>query len=104
MHVMKTHRRTILKGLGGFTLALPFLEGLRSGSTARAGEPLVQPFAIFLRQANGCASEQDTEVGAEPERFWPSQTGAITPETLAGRALDELTDHYQRLLAVGVNA
>lgn len=101
---MKTHRRTILKGLGGLTLALPFLEGLRSGGTARAGEPLVEPFAIFLRQANGCASAQDTEVGAEPERFWPSAQGELTPETLAGRALEELVDHRSRLLAVGVNA
>jgi hypothetical protein len=101
---MKTHRRTILKGLGGFTLALPFLEGLRSGGTARAGEAPVDPFAIFLRQANGCASAQNTEVGAEPERFWPSAQGELTAETMAGRALDELVDHRSRLLAVGVNA
>lgn len=101
---MKTNRRTILKGLGGFTLALPFLEGLRSGGTARAGEAVVDPFAIFLRQANGCASQQDTEVGAEPERFWPTQPGELTAETMTGRALDELLDHRQRLLAVGVNA
>jgi hypothetical protein len=101
---MKTHRRTILKGLGGFTLALPFLEGLRSGGTARAGETIVDPFAIFLRQANGCASAQDTEVGAEPERFWPTQPGELTAETLTGRALDELLDHREHLLAVGVNA
>jgi Protein of unknown function (DUF1552) len=100
---MKTNRRTILKGLGGLTLALPFLEGLRAGGTARAGEVIVEPYAIFLRQANGCASAQDTDVGAEPERFWPSQTGELTAETLAGRALDELVDHRTRLLAVGVN-
>lgn len=101
---MKTNRRTILKGLGGFTLALPFLEGLRSGGTARAGEVIVDPYAIFLRQANGCASAQDTEVGSEPERFWPSAQGELTAETMAGRALDELVDHRSKLLAVGVNA
>ena len=33
-----------------------------------------------------------------------SPQGAITPETLAGRALDELTEHAGKLLAVGVNA
>ncbi|MEX1365543.1 MAG: DUF1552 domain-containing protein [Nannocystaceae bacterium] len=101
---MKMRRRMVLKGLGGVTLALPFLEGLRSPSTAAAGGEIVQPFAIFFRQANGCASAQNTEVGAEPERFWPSAEGEITPATLAGRALDELTDHHQSLLAVGVDA
>ncbi len=102
---MKTRRRHFLKGLGGFTLALPVLEGLRrSQGTAHAGGAGVDPYAIFFRQANGVASAQDTVVGAEPERFWPSQLGAITPETIAGRALGELTAHHQSLLAVGVNA
>lgn len=100
---MKTHRRTILKGLGGFGLALPFLEGLRSGGTARAGEVIVDPYAIFFRQANGCASAQNTEVGAEPERFWPTAEGELLPETMAGRAVDELVDHRTKLLAVGVD-
>src|SRR5690606_645437 len=102
--VMKTRRRTVLKGLGGLTLALPFLEGLRSGGTARAGEVLVEPYAIFLRQANGCGSAQNTEVGSEPERFWPTTEGALTPETMAGRAVDELSEHMQSLLLVGVDA
>ena len=101
---MKTRRRTVLKGLGGLTLALPFLEGLRSGGTARAGEVLVEPYAIFLRQANGCGSAQNTEVGSEPERFWPTTEGALTPETMAGRAVDELSEHMQSLLLVGVDA
>ncbi len=97
---MKVQRRTILKGLGGLTLALPVLEGLRGSGTARAAEGDAEPYAIFFRQANGCASSD----GNEPERFWPTQTGELTPETMAGRALDELVDHRQSLLAVGVNA
>ncbi|MEM9454965.1 MAG: DUF1552 domain-containing protein [Myxococcota bacterium] len=102
---MKTHRRTFLKGLGGLTLALPVLEGLRrTAGTAHAGGELTPPYAIFFRQANGCASAQNTQVGNEPERFWPTQTGAITPDTIEGRALGELVDHHQSLLAVGVNA
>jgi len=102
---MNTRRRHFLKGLGGFTLALPVLEGLRrTQGTAHAGGALVDPYAIFFRQANGVASAQDTVVGQEPERFWPSQQGAITPETIQGRALGELTAHHQSLLAVGVNA
>jgi len=101
---MKMRRRMVLKGLGGLSLGLPFLEGLRSADNASAGEALVQPYAIFLRQANGCASAQTTELGDEPERFWPTTEGEITPGTLSGRALDELSDHYQSLLAVGVDA
>ncbi len=101
---MKMRRRNVLKGLGGLTLGLPILEGLQP-RTARAGsDNVVQPYAIFLRQANGCAAAQGTVVGDEPERFWPTQQGALSPETMAGRAVGELTDHYQSLLAVGVDS
>ncbi|MCH9686674.1 MAG: DUF1552 domain-containing protein [Deltaproteobacteria bacterium] len=101
---MKMRRRMVLKGLGGLSLGLPVLEGLRSAPTAHAGSDAVPAFAIFLRQANGCASAQDTVVGNEPERFWPTQQGALTPETLSGRALEELVEHHTSVLAVGVNA
>jgi hypothetical protein len=97
---VKMRRRMVLRGIGGFTLALPLLEGLMP-RRARAGGGVLPPFAIFLRQANGVACEQDTEVGAEPERFWPTQTGALTSETVAGRALDELDGFLDRILAVG---
>lgn len=93
----------VLKGLGGLSLALPVLEGLHQSRPAAAAEPPVPPFAIFLRQANGVAAEQIHELGSEPERFWPSATGTLTPETMAGRALEELVDHRTRLLALGVD-
>lgn len=96
----KMLRRHVLKGIGGTTLALPFLEGLAPRSAKAAGE-LIPPFAIFFRQANGVACAQDTELGAEPERFWPSAEGALTAETVAGRALEELAGHLDRLLVVG---
>ena len=95
---MTTTRRHFLRGLGGVTVSLPLLEGLRP-ATVRANDPDVPPFAIFLRQANGVAAAQDTdEIGAEPERFWPSELGALTEANTTGRALDELSDHLQRLL------
>ncbi|MEM9457196.1 MAG: DUF1552 domain-containing protein [Myxococcota bacterium] len=101
---MKTNRRNFLRGVGGFALALPVLEGLvRSTGSAHAAEGDMEPFAIFLRQANGCASAQPGPAGDEPERFWPTQTGELTPQTMAGRALEELVDYRQHLLAVGVN-
>lgn len=96
---MKMRRRMWLKGAGGVCLALPFLEGLAPRRATAAGDG-VEPFAIFLRQANGVAAEQSTELGAEPERFWPQQLGTLTPDNVAGRAMDELSDHLDRLLVV----
>ncbi len=86
-------RRRFLFGLGGVAVALPFLEGL-APKKAKAADPL--PFAIFVRQANGVVQAS----GSEPERWWPSAQGAITDATMAGRAIDELKDHKDRLLLV----
>lgn len=98
----KLSRRTILKGAGGIAVGLPLLEGLMPRQAA-AADDAVEPFAIFFRQANGCASAQNTELGSEPERFWPDNPGALNPDTVAGRALDELSDYTDRMLAVGIN-
>jgi len=95
---MKFSRRHVLRGAGGVAMTLPFLEGLAS-KEALAGE-LSSPFAIFFRQANGVAAAQNTELGEEPERFWPSQTGELTAETMAGRAVGELSDYASQLLIV----
>lgn len=93
-------RRVLLRGFGGAVLALPFLESVGKRE-ARAADTDVLPFAFFLRQANGVAAAQNTEeLGQEPERFWPSTLGPLTPESLAGRALSELVDHRARLLCV----
>lgn len=98
-------RRVVLKGIGGATLALPWLEAL-APRRAAAADPVVPPFAIFFRQANGVAAEQLTvEIGSEPERFWPRTVGALTTESTAGRALEELEPHFERLLVIkNVNA
>ncbi len=99
---MKLSRRLVLRGAGA-GLALPLLESLGTRSAhARTAEA---PFAIFFRQACGVASQQTTsEIGPEPERFWPRGTGPLTARSLEGRALDELAGHAGRLLVVkGVN-
>jgi hypothetical protein len=96
-HRLKTSRRAFLAGLGGVAVGLPFLEGLAPREAA-AGSGIIDPFVIFMRQANGVASAQSTIIGAEPERFWPTTHGPLTPETLAGRSLEELVDHADRLL------
>lgn len=98
---MKTiGRRLVLKGAGGIVLGLPVLEGFMP-RRAHAGGGTVPPYAIFFRQANGVACAQDTELGSEPERFWPTQEGALTTTTVADRAVGELVDHIDRLLVVG---
>lgn len=98
---MKFGRRFVLRGLGGVTLTLPLLEGLRPRRAGAQDDEGTLPFAIFLRQANGVAAEQNTdEIGAEPERFWPRTEGALTSESVAGRALDELDGLLGKLLVV----
>jgi hypothetical protein len=96
------NRRFFLRGLGGVAVGLPLLESLRPRGAHARDAVQADPFVIFLRQPNGVASAQNTqEVGAEPERFWPTQLGALTPDTVSGRALDELTDYLNKLLVVG---
>ena len=97
---MKISRRFVLRGLGGATVALPLLESLAPRG-AKAGGQATPPYAIFLRQANGVAAAQNTDVGAEPERFWPQSVGALTAANLEGRALEELSDFADRMLVVG---
>ena len=95
----------MLRGAGGVAITLPVLEGI-APRRARADGNLVDPYAIFFRQANGVAAAQNTnEIGSEPERFWPTEEGPITLATLPeDRALHELVDFRDRLLAVnGVN-
>jgi hypothetical protein len=96
----RSTRRAFLTGIGGVAVALPLLEGL-APRKARAGGAPIDPFAIFFRQANGVAAEQDTIIGAEPERFWPHAPGPLTADSLAGRSLEELVDYASRLLVVG---
>lgn len=98
---MTMNRRLVLKGIGGALLGLPWLESMGTRA-AWAQASAAPPFAIFFRQANGVAAEQDTnEVGQEPERFWPTAPGPLSASTLADRALAELVNYADRLLVVG---
>ncbi len=91
-------RRGFLYGAGGVAVGLPFLEGLQP-RRLRAAPPERPRFAVFVRQANGCAQADN----GEPEQFWPSQLGAITKESLTAdsdRAVSELADFADQLLMV----
>jgi hypothetical protein len=97
---VKVSRRIVLKGIGGAVLGLPLLESIGFRREARA-QSEGDTFAIFFRQANGCAQESNSgEIGYEPERFYPTEYGPLTESTLAGRALDELTAFRDRLLVL----
>lgn len=100
---MKVSRRVILRGIGGAVLGLPLLESVGRPAPARAGSD--RSFAVFFRQANGVAAASPTDLGDEPERFWPRSTGPLTLDSLRGRTLELLAPHRERLLVVGnVNA
>lgn len=97
----RVSRRVVLQGLGGVTLALPILDGLKP-RRAEAQAETTLPFAVFFRQADGVASEQVAqELGEEPERFWPRTPGALDLANVQDRALDELSDYLSKLLVVG---
>jgi hypothetical protein len=95
-------RRRFLAGLGGATVALPVLESVRWLRGRAHAEVLEGPpvYSVFIRQGNGC---QQAGSG-EPERFWPSQLGAVTQTSLsttdADRALSVLAPYADKLLLV----
>jgi hypothetical protein len=103
---MKVTRRFVLRGMGGVALSLPLLESF--GTLATPARAKAQDagagtsFAVFFRQANGVACEQDSQLGTrEPERFWPTQPGALSAATMDGRAVSELAAYRDKLLIVG---
>jgi hypothetical protein len=91
-------RRLFLKGVGGVVLGLPLLESFAPRDAKAQAAP--EPFAVFFRQACGVACEQDAELGPETEKFWPTELGALTTDTVSGRAVDELGAHLTRLLVI----
>lgn len=99
----KLSRRLVLAG-GGALISLPMLEGFGFRRFQRATAQSTPPFryAIFMRQANGV---QQGVVDDEPERFWPSQVGPLTQQSLAAdlaadRTVGTFSDYASRLLVV----
>lgn len=78
------NRRNFLRGAGGVTVGLPFLEGL-AGRKAFAAPP--KRLAIFF-ECNGVVME----------RFFPKAYGPITAETIAGTALETLSAYAPKML------
>ncbi len=92
-------RRGFLYGTGGVAVGLPFLEGLQPRKL-RAAPPERPRYAVFVRQANGCAQADN----GEPEQFWPQNLGTLTTESMSttdkDRAVSELAEFADKLLLV----
>jgi len=101
MNYSKTalNRRAFLYAAGTAGVALPFLEGLPSRS-AFAQTPVNKGFAFFICTAGGVVQQWNNE----PERFWPTEVGPLTTESMAEFAAERCTgllaDHAARLLFI----
>lgn len=99
---LQLRRRAFLRGTGAVAIGLPFLEGMPERSAWAEGD--TPAFGLFIVTANGVVqAERD-----EPERFWPTATGALTTASMdafkADRVTGELSAYADRLLIVrGVN-
>src|SRR6185503_11255054 len=96
------NRRLVLKGAGGLMLGLPLLEGFMSNK-ASAQAATRSPFVIIVVGDNGVVQAGVTlGGGGEPERFWPTATGALTKDKLLAdkttRSIGELADYADKLL------
>jgi hypothetical protein len=99
-----TSRRVFLKGAMGVTMALPFLDAFGGKQALAAGNDEIAPrFFVCVRGGNGVRQE----AGSEPEKFWPMDTGPLTPQMLTQtdgdgdiRAVGELADFSEKLLLV----
>ncbi|MEM9191789.1 MAG: DUF1552 domain-containing protein [Myxococcota bacterium] len=97
---MKLRRRRFLKGVGGLVVGLPFLESVAFDEAPARAAGARPVNTIFFKQGNGVQQSWN----GEPERFWPSATGALDRATLegrdGGRAIGELAPYADKLLVV----
>lgn len=82
-------RRRFLIGTAGTVVGLPVLESLVFDPKAKgANEPA--SFAVFLYQP----------MGPEKDSWWPSKTGKITAESLAGRGTEPLAPYADKAIFI----
>ena len=80
-------RRHFLRGLGGVTLGLPFLEALAPRSARAQAATTIQRFGVFF----ACN-------GVDMTRWFPNGAyGALTPEHLTGTANEALAPFVRKL-------
>lgn len=82
------NRRNFLRGVGGLSLGLPFLESIVLRGVRAQAPPPIKRFIVFF----SCN-------GANLSQFWPSNYGALTPGSFAAsQALSPLADYADKLL------
>jgi hypothetical protein len=102
------NRRMVLRGAGGLMLGLPLLETFMPRK-ASAQTATRSPFVLLVVGDNGVVQAGVTLSGSgEPERFWPTATGALTKDKMLAdkptRSTGELSDYADKLLIVrGIN-
>jgi len=102
------NRRAVLRGAGGLMLGLPLLETFLPRE-ASAQTAVRSPFVLLVVGDNGVVQAGvNLSVSTEPERFWPTATGALTKASMtadkAARSTGELADYAEKLLIVrGIN-
>src|SRR4051812_45628967 len=104
----RMNRRMVLRGAGGLMLGLPLLEGLMPRKAA-AQTAMRSPFVLLVIGDNGVVQAGvSLSVSSEPERFWPTASGALTKASMtadrATRSTGELADYADKLLITrGIN-
>jgi len=102
------NRRMVLRGAGGLMLGLPLLETFMPRK-ASAQTATRSPFVLIVVGDNGVVQAGvSLSVSSEPEKFWPTATGALTKASMtadkATRSTGELADYAEKLLIVkGIN-
>ena len=102
------NRRTVLRGAGGLMLGLPLLDAFMPRKAA-AQTATRSPFVLLVVGDNGVVQAGvNLSVKSEPEKFWPTATGALTKASMtsdkATRSTGELADYADKMLIVkGIN-
>ena len=108
MGSLQMNRRMVLRGAGGLMLGLPLLETFMPRKAA-AQTAMRSPFVLIVVGDNGVVQAGvNLNVLSEPERFWPTATGALTNASMtadkATRSTGELAAYAEKLLIVrGIN-
>lgn len=97
-------RRFFLSGACGVTLGLPLLDAFLPRGASAEGV-ITPPFLLLVVQGNGVVQAGKAIDGSmDPERFWPSNAGALSAAALEAdkstRATSELAPHAARLSMV----
>jgi hypothetical protein len=98
----------VIRGAGGLMLGLPLLETFMPRK-ASAQTATRSPFVLLVVGDNGVVQAGvSLSVSSEPEKFWPTATGALTKASMtadkATRSTGELADYADKLLIVkGIN-